>query len=137
MRATHRWHQRFTNFTKAFNKLRDIAQAAEQRTLSPFEQQGLIKAFEFTYETAWLTLKDYLVFQGYTQIAGPRDTIRAAFRIGVLEDGEGWMEMIQSRNQTVHTYHEEMAHQVMARVLQKYMPLFEHIAKTLPQRTHD
>lgn len=67
------------------------------------ERQGLIKAFEFTYELAWNTLRDYLLYQGITDIVGSRDTIRTAFRENLIENGEEWMNMLQSRNRTSHT----------------------------------
>ena len=137
MKTTQRWAQRFENFTKAFKKLQEITQEAKKRTLSSFEEQGLVQAFEFTYETAWLTLKDYLSFQGHTRLADPRDTIREAFKTGLIEDGEGWMAMMESRNQTVHTYNEEIASEVMKEVLERYVALFAHLEKTLPLRHHD
>ena len=72
-----RWMQRLTNFQKAFGLLRKfIAKGA----LSELEEQGLIKAFEYSFELAWTTLKDFMEYQGHTDIYGSRDTIRKAFQ---------------------------------------------------------
>lgn len=95
-----RWEQRFSNYQKA---LAQLLKYTEKETLSEMERQGLIKAFEFTYELAWNTLRDYLLYQGITDIVGSRDTIRTAFRENLIENGEEWMNMLQSRNRTSHT----------------------------------
>ena len=42
-----RWQQRFVNFNKAFNQLSKFIVHEE---LNEMEEQGLIKAFEYTYE---------------------------------------------------------------------------------------
>lgn len=119
-----RWQQRFSNYRKAFSQLKKYSVKA---ALSDTEPLGLIKAFEFTWELGWNTLKDYLEFQGFFDIIGSRDTIRQAFKEGIIIDGEGWMEMLQSRNQTSHTYNEETAIEIADEVLTKYIPLFQEL----------
>ncbi|MCE2487113.1 MAG: nucleotidyltransferase substrate binding protein, partial [Desulfurellaceae bacterium] len=49
-----------------------------------------------------------------------RDTTRAAFRTGLIENGETWMAMIQSRNTTSHTCNEDTASQIVAAILDTY-----------------
>ena len=73
------------------------------------EQQGLIKAFEYKYELAWNTLRDLLRSQGDSSLLGSRDTLREAFRLGLIEQGEAWMLMLQDRNLTSHTYNRSTA----------------------------
>jgi nucleotidyltransferase substrate binding protein (TIGR01987 family) len=51
---------------------------------------------------------------------GSRDAAREAFDKGLIEDGEGWMEMIKSRNQTSHTYNQHIADALVARILESY-----------------
>ena len=59
-----RWLQRFDNFKRAFARLSEASELADQRDLSDLERQGLIQAFEFTHELAWNTLKDFLAARG-------------------------------------------------------------------------
>src|SRR6266576_2628990 len=99
-----RWRQRLQSFRKAFGQLSKAAIVAGQRELSDLEQQGLIQAFEFTHELAWNVLKDFLEFRGTINLYGSKDATREAFTAGLIEDGEAWMAMIKSRNQTSHTY---------------------------------
>lgn len=59
----------------------------ESEQLNPLEEQGLIKAFEYTYELAWNVMKDFLTERGVSDIFGSRDAIRVAFKEGLIEAG--------------------------------------------------
>ena len=89
------------------------------------EQQGLIQAFEFTHELAWNTLKDFLESRGTSNLYGSKDATRGAFAAGLIDDGDVWMQMIDSRNQTTHAYDEKTADEIAAAILSRYVPQFE------------
>ena len=72
-------------------------------------------------------MKDFLEFSGQADIYGSRDAIRKAFEPGLIHDGEKWMDMLQSRNLTSHTYNEETAQQICNAVTQTYFTLFEQL----------
>jgi nucleotidyltransferase substrate binding protein (TIGR01987 family) len=120
-----RWKQRLANYRRAFKQLSAAVDLAAARELSELERQGLIQAFEFTHELAWNVMKDYFAYQGITAITGSRDAVREAFDKGLVEDGEGWMEMIQSRHQTAHTYNEPVAVEIATRITNRYRGLFQ------------
>lgn len=123
-----RWQQRFNNFLKAFKQLEKFIVKAK---LSELEDQGLIKAFEYTYELAWTTLKDFLEYSGQTELYGSRDVFRRAFQLGLLLDGDLWMDMLKSRNRTSHTYNEETAREICQAVKKAYYPAFAELVETL------
>ncbi|MGR3318333.1 MAG: nucleotidyltransferase substrate binding protein [Candidatus Anammoxibacter sp.] len=123
-----RWEQRFSNYRKALTQLQKFI---DKGKLSDLEEQGLIKAFEYTFELAWSTLKDFLEYKGQTGIYGSRDAIRKAFQLGLIEDGESWMDMIESRNKTSHTYNEETAKEICEAVVKLYYPSFKQLAEKL------
>ncbi|MGB4498341.1 MAG: nucleotidyltransferase substrate binding protein [Methylococcaceae bacterium] len=123
-----RWKQRFNNYLKAFQTLIEAVELAQTRELSKLEQQGLIQGFEFTHELAWNVLKDYLEHKGFVDLIGSRDATRTAFKNGLIENGEVWMEMIKARNQTSHTYNPELADDVANDVLNVFYPEFEKLA---------
>ncbi len=120
-----RWRQRLQSFRKAFGQLSKAAAIASQRELSELEQQGLIKAFEFTHELAWNALKDFLESRGTMDLYGSRDATREGFAKGLIEDGEAWMAMIQSRNRTSHTYNQDTADEIANGILSSYVQEFE------------
>ena len=127
-----RWRQRFSSFKKALGRLGDAAALAQERELSDLEQQGLIQAFEFTHELAWKTLSDFLRSRGAMEkLYGSKDVTREAFARGLIEEGEEWMAMIESRNQTSHTYNQETADAIADAILSRYVAEFEKLRETL------
>lgn len=85
----------------------------------------MIQAFEFTHELAWKTLKDFLEAHGTTKkLYGSKDSTREAFAQGLLDAGDEWMEMIESRNETSHAYNEDTADAIADAILSRYFPEF-------------
>jgi nucleotidyltransferase substrate binding protein (TIGR01987 family) len=122
-----RWIQRFNNFNKALAQLTEAVELSKQRKLSKLEEQGLIQAFEYTHELAWNTLKDFLENRGVKNIFGSKDATRAAFKTDLIDEGEVWMQMIESRNLTTHTYDEATATKIIAAVIDSYFAEFEKL----------
>jgi nucleotidyltransferase substrate binding protein (TIGR01987 family) len=116
-----RWIQRFNNYSKA---LAQLTRFIEKGELNEFEQQGLIQAFEYTFELAWNCIKDYFESQGDVSILGSRDAFRLAFKRGLIVNGEVWMSMITSRTLTSHTYNEDTADKIAGDVATLYFPEF-------------
>jgi len=116
-----RWKQRFYNYQKALVQLTKFIEKGE---LSELEEQGIIKAFEYTYEIAWNVIKDYYEEQGEVSIQGSRDALRLAFQRGLIADGDNWMKMIKSRIASVHTYNLEIAQQINQDIHDIYFQLF-------------
>lgn len=115
-----RWRQRYQNLYRAFQQLQE---GVGIQAPSKIEIQGIIQSFEFTFELAWKTLKDYLESQG-VRSAFPREVIKQAFHYEILEDGEVWLEMLQKRNLLAHTYDERLAleaYRLIADVYYKHM----------------
>lgn len=121
-----RWIQRLDNYSKA---LRQLTRFIERGKLNELEQQGLIQSFEYTYELAWNTIKDFFETQGESGILGSRDAFRLAFKRGLIENGEIWMEMIKSRIQTSHTYNEDVAEDIAMRIVTQYYEEFIRLHK--------
>ena len=128
-----RWVQRANHFDKALSQLEEAVELAGRRQLSRLEAQGLIQGFEYTHELAWNTLKDFLEARGVRDLYGSRDTSRAAFRTGLIENSDRWMEMIQSRNLTTHTYNEATAAQIVSAILDRYFAEFQALQNKLSQ----
>ncbi len=119
-----RWIQRFSNYQKALSQLKSAVQLSKKRKLTELEEQGLIQAFEFTHELAWNTIKDFLEDQGFTHLYGSKDTVKKAFNIDFITDGEIWMDMIKSRNLSTHTYNHETVTIISGKIVESYFPEF-------------
>ncbi|MDR0939747.1 MAG: nucleotidyltransferase substrate binding protein [Mediterranea sp.] len=131
-----RWKQRFSNYREALAKLdmaiavaagRDMGMADEVDELL---REGLIQRFEYTHELAWNMMKDYLEYQGYTDIRGPRDAIRKALEEDLINDAR-WMESISDRNLTSHDYDEDVASGIYRKIVDVYQPLFAQLEEKM------
>jgi nucleotidyltransferase substrate binding protein (TIGR01987 family) len=131
MKNENRWKQRFSNYCKAYTKIEAVVLNKKIEELTEEGKESLIKRFEYTFELSWLTLKDYFENQGDTGISGSRDTFRLAFQRGLINNGEQWMEMIKSRQDTVHTYDEAAASEVVNDIYQIYFSLFTELKTRL------
>ena len=132
-----RWEQRFSNFNKAFQKLQEAVLRIkyEYYTEGMLDQskfskgddilkEGLIQRFEYTHELAWNVMKDFLEDRGVAGLFGSRDATREAFEVELIKDGKVWMDMINSRNKTSHTYNEKIADEIFEKILEEYYPAF-------------
>jgi len=116
-----RWLQRFGNFKKALVRLE---QFTEHEKLNELEEQGLIKAFEYTYELSWKTLQDLLKEKGYENITGPKPVISQSFQDGYIVSGEKWADMYNSRNLTSHIYDGAQIKEIASKVGDQFLQLF-------------
>ncbi|MGI4727308.1 MAG: nucleotidyltransferase substrate binding protein [Janthinobacterium lividum] len=118
-----RWQQRFVNFEKALSQ---FTEAIENNADDPIDiiKEGIIQRFEFTHELAWKVMKDFLEYEGFQNVSGPRSATREAFNKDLLSEGQVWMDMIESRNKTVHTYHENILEVEYEKIVNLYFPLF-------------
>jgi nucleotidyltransferase substrate binding protein (TIGR01987 family) len=139
-----RWEQRFSNFTKAFDKLKQSVKYIQQNfsseeslndeILDEMLKEGLIQRFEYTHELAWNVMKDYAEYQGNPNIGGSRDASREAFQLKLITNGQIWMDMISSRNKTSHTYNEEIANEIYDKILNEYYPAFIEFKDTMEEK---
>jgi nucleotidyltransferase substrate binding protein (TIGR01987 family) len=126
-----RWKQRFQNYRKALSYLTEAMGLASSHALSDMEQLSLVKAFELSFELAWNVMKDYLSMKGITGIIGSRDAIRQAFKAELITEGEIWMDMIDSRNLTSHTYDGNTASRLVETITHRYYPEFLSFADNM------
>ncbi|MDD2498977.1 MAG: nucleotidyltransferase substrate binding protein [Desulfitobacteriaceae bacterium] len=118
-----RWIQRFNNFKKAFFQLTEFVSKDD---LNKFEVQGLIQCFEYTFELAWKTMKDYLEEEGYT-VKSPREAIQRAFQVQLIADGHAWIDALEKRNLMAHTYDERKANEAEKLIRIKYYPIIQEL----------
>lgn len=115
-----RWIQRYNNYKKALKQLEEAVELTKERKLSNLEKQGLVQVYEFTQELSWKVLKDFMQSRGTEDLYGSKDVVREAFKIGLIENGDIWMEMIKSRNLISHTYDEATIEETIKLIIDKY-----------------
>lgn len=122
-----RWKQRFENFEKAYVLLdRYVGKPIE----TEIERAGIIQFFEIAFELSWKLMKDYLEAQALYP-KSPRETIKTAFQIGLVEEGHIWIDALSDRNLTVHTYDEEFAKKMVEDIVKVYYPILKKLYEKL------
>jgi nucleotidyltransferase substrate binding protein (TIGR01987 family) len=127
-----RWIQRLNNFETAMKNLLEGIEEATTRQLNKLEKQGLIQAFEYNYELAWNTVKDFYEAQGETNIQGSRDAFTLAFNRGLVKNyGTVLIESIKARQMSSHTYNEETADEIFDDIVNSYYDAFKELIDNL------
>jgi nucleotidyltransferase substrate binding protein (TIGR01987 family) len=129
MREDVRWKQRLENFEKAFHFL---AAGLSKETLSELERAGVIQAYEFTFELAWKTMKDYLN-EKQVEVRFPRDVIKEAFHYEIIDDGELWLDMLEKRNVMAHTYQESNAELAIRLIQTSYFSAIQQLHERMSE----
>jgi len=135
MKTDIRWKQRFDNFERAFRLLKSAIEDRSLDEYSDLEQEGLVQRFEFSFELAWKTMKDYLEDSGL-QInpVTPKTVIKEAFAAKLIEDGHKWIDMMLDRNLLAHTYDQKRFRKALTSVKDTYLPELEKLHRWLRQK---
>jgi len=130
-----RWKQRFQNFDRAFVLLR---QALEQGpdALNPLEKEGVVQRFEYSFELAWKTVKDYLEHAGLIfATVTPRQVLKDGFAAKVIADGQVWIDMLDHRNLLSHTYDVAGFELAVDAIAARYLPAMAALHGFLQQES--
>ncbi len=126
-----RWKQRFQNFDRAFVLLRDALENGPD-TLNQLEKEGVIQRFEFSFELAWKTLKDFMEQDGFVfATITPRQVLKDAFAAKILSDGQVWIDMLDHRNLPSHTYNLAKFEEAVKAVHERYLDAFDKLHEFL------
>ena len=128
-----RWQQRLVNFSRALSLLRE-AMAHGPSALNQLEKEGVIQRFEYCFELAWKTTKDYMEANGFVfAVVMPRQVLKEAYAAKVIEAGQDWIAMLDHRNLLSHTYNPIVFEQAVDAIQQRYLPAMERLHAFLQQ----
>lgn len=125
-----RCKQRFVNYSKSIKNLETVV---DKESLSEIEKAGLVQFFEVSFELAWKLMKDYLIAQGY-DVKSPREAIKTAFDYGLISDGALWLDALEKRNLSSHTYDESILDELQDLILHKYFPIMSELKNNIESR---
>ena len=128
-----RWKQRFDNLNRALAQLQSALEAHQAMPENELIVIALIKAYEFSFELSWKTLKDLLAWNG-VDARLPREVLKQAFATGLIDEGQIWIDMLEQRNLMAHTYDQARALQAAELITSHYWPQLERLQKALEER---
>ena len=126
-----RFLERYDDYKNALKRLHEALSIENPNDLI---MDAIIKRYEFTIELAWKVLKDYAETKSVYP-RNPRDSIKEAFVIGVIDNGDDWIDMLDSRNITSHLYDEEESRMVYHNIKDKYIILLDKLNIVLEETT--
>lgn len=94
-----------------------------------------IQRFEFCFELAWKLMKAVLEYDGI-EVNSPRGCIRESWKQGLIPDAQEWLEMMEKRNLSSHTYDENAAREIYREVKGRYVVLLEECGHTMSDWLH-
>ena len=115
-----RWKQRFDNLQRAYQRLRWALEIHQQDPDNDLIRMAVIKAYEFTFELSWKTLKDFLAYNGIDAKL-PREVLKQAFATGLVINGQLWIDMLEERNLMAHTYDDARARIAVDQIQERYL----------------
>ena len=131
MNNDQRWRQRFQNFSNAYQTFCRVLERYDKNQEDEVTQLALVQAFEFTFELAWKTMKDYLENKGYDQAKNSKQTIRTAFQAELISDAETWMGAIEKRNLASHAYNSVILGETIAFIHKEFYPIVKKLHEDL------
>ena len=126
-----RYIQRFQNFSRAWILLRSAFAEKELNEFSLLEKERLIQRFEYTFELAWKTFKDYLEFSGFILTeATPRKVIKECVSAGIFSQADInpdiYLNMLLTRNQLSHIYDFQKFSEAIKTIKEQYLSELEN-----------
>lgn len=132
-----RWEYRFDNYKRAFLLLREAMELRREKKITPLEEEGIIQRFEYSWELAWKTLKDYLDNEGVVlEKITPKEVIIKAIEAKIIIDREKWMKTLDDRNKMSHQYSHEVFSQVIENIENNHFGLFDYLYEKLLHETN-
>jgi len=120
--------EKFDNYRKSVERLQE---ALERDEADELVLDAVIQRFEFTYELSWKLLKAYLAYNGIADVRTPREAFKEGFAVGVIDEGDIWIEMLDDRNITLHTYNQTEAREIYNKIRQKYYQILNRFRETI------
>lgn len=125
---------KFENFNNAIKRLNEANIAYRKNKDDNIYQDALIKRFEFTYELAWKTLREYLIESGYRlETVSPKGVFSYAYQEGILDDENIWLDMLKSRNLTAHDYGQELSAEIADHISTRYSKALSLLGKYISE----
>lgn len=125
-----RLHSTLNDFGRALDRLNEALVVDQGNSLAI---DATTQRFEFNFELMWKILRLALVESHGFEAVSPKQTLQKAYAVGWIEDEQFWLNMLKDRNLTTHTYKEDLAREIYARI-KAYYPAMRRIYDFLNER---
>lgn len=115
--------QKVEHFCRGVQRLSEALSELDQNPDSTVIRDGVIQRFEFTFELAWKSLREYMADQGadMSGVVFSKQVLKAAYAGQIIDDEQVWLAMLAARNVTSHVYDDKQAAQIAAEIRDRFM----------------
>ena len=131
--TVERIHLKWEDYHRALGRLQTALE--KDADTDDMYLDATIQRFEFCFELAWKLMKVVLEYEG-SEVNSPRSTIREAWKQGLIADAEAWLDMMEKRNLSAHTYDEHSAWGIYRVVKERYIALLTALDAKMQESTH-
>lgn len=128
--------KKLENFQKNLDVLKnvDFKQAS-----NVVYRAGIVAQFNLTFELAWKALQAVLYAHSVTEAetGSPREIIKLGYKVGFISDAEIWLDMLKSRNRSVHIYDEDEINELILFIRDKFIFAFAELENTLQKKIEE
>lgn len=127
---------RFNQYKNAVDRLEEVIETYNDNN-SRIIVDAMIQRFEFCVELSWKLLKDYLSSENVGDFNSPRSVMKESYKIGLITEGELWLDMLEDRNLTSHTYDEIVANTIRDNILNTHYTLLKKLKETMEEKIYE
>ena len=128
----NKFENKLNNFKNALLKLKEGISDYDKAKIETI-RDGVIQRYEFTTELAWKSVREYLLSEGVVDINTPKIVMREAYGAGIINDEQGWLQILIDRNLTSHIYDEKEAVEIFSRIRTQHIILFDKLLSKLEE----
>lgn len=123
--------KKYENFKAALINLKDIYFYKEP--YGNVEMTGMVGLYEICFEQAWKVMKEILQNAGYAEGAtgSPKTILKTAYKAGMIDNEDLWIEALVSRNNVAHAYNQAIALDIVNQTKDKYYDMFVRLEQTI------
>ena len=125
-----KFNEKYAKYCLAVDRLEE-AISEYKNNPSDIIRDGIIQRFEFCTELAWKTTREYLLEEGAEFRNTPKAVMREAYAASLISDAQIWSDLLRDRNLTSHTYNEETARNIFARIYTDYLYVLQQLKQQL------
>lgn len=124
----------FADFQEALEELKSVINIAKSKGLNAKSEAQIVRVFELTHELTLKTITEFFRKQGHAGFTGSRDITVEAFHDDLIDDGQGWMDMIILRIKYNPIYPENTQNELVDRIIKQFVKLFENFERNMMKR---
>lgn len=103
MKKTAKTNTEGDKFGESIDALEHALSFEKQAEKDSFYFTGIVKSFEVCFEYAWKQMRREVLDRGLAA-PSPKDAIKVAGQLGLIDDVEKWFDFLEDRNLAVHDY---------------------------------